>query len=237
MYSDLEKRLLRVQASVESKYQTIPSHLSLPDPDLTSLRLKPTTSQLTVWWMILHWFTTMTLMSHSQPTISYKSYFSYTLPTYSVYFSAPPLLACHGLKHHGWLDHWCSFSFFQWLWWGIELLIVQLQIACISLFEKITQHKGFVSCWFLICVYYNFLLGSVVLLPVNLHPKYVGFAVMRLDTRKTGSCLWLVMCVDFLFVDLVMSMKGVTGASAALNATPAIIVTKVRSVLFFLWLL
>ena len=50
---------------------------------------------------------------------------------------------------------------------------------------------------------------------------------MRLAMVKMGSCLWLVMCVVSPFVDPVMSMRGVKGTTAALNATPAISVIKV----------
>jgi hypothetical protein len=61
-----------------------------------------------------------------------------------------------------------------------------------------------------------------LLLAVNLHRKYVEFVAMRLDIRKMESFLWLVMCVDFLFVNLVISMRGVKGINVVLNATLAI---------------
>jgi len=50
---------------------------------------------------------------------------------------------------------------------------------------------------------------------------------MRLDIRKMESFLWLVMCVHFLFVNLVMSMRGVKGINVVLNATLAISAIKV----------
>ncbi|KAK7303860.1 hypothetical protein RJT34_14777 [Clitoria ternatea] len=62
---------------------------------------------------------------------------------------------------------------------------------------------------------------------VNLHQKRVEFVTMRLDIRKMESCLWLVMCVDFLFVGHAMSMRGVRGTGVVLIATLAIGVTKV----------
>jgi hypothetical protein len=61
-----------------------------------------------------------------------------------------------------------------------------------------------------------------LLLAVNLHRKYVEFVAMRLDIRKMESFLWLVMCVDFLFVNLVISMRGVKAINVVLNATLAI---------------
>lgn len=73
----------------------------------------------------------------------------------------------------------------------------------------------------------HFFIGRIDLLPVNLRQKCVEFVGMRLGTRKMGSCLWLAMCVGFLFVDLVTCMKGVKGANAAPNATPVISVKKV----------
>jgi hypothetical protein len=66
-----------------------------------------------------------------------------------------------------------------------------------------------------------------LLLAVNLHRKYVEFVAMRLDIRKMESFLWLVMCVDFLFVNLVISMRGVKGINVVLNATLAISAIKV----------
>jgi hypothetical protein len=66
-----------------------------------------------------------------------------------------------------------------------------------------------------------------LLLAVNLHRKYVEFVAMRLDIRKIESFLWLVMCVDFLFVNLVISMRGVKGINVVLNATLAISAIKV----------
>lgn len=50
---------------------------------------------------------------------------------------------------------------------------------------------------------------------------------MRLDVRKMERFLWLVMFVDFLFVNLVMSMRGVKGINVVLNATLAISAIKV----------
>jgi hypothetical protein len=61
-----------------------------------------------------------------------------------------------------------------------------------------------------------------LLLAVNLHRKYVEFVAMRLDIRKMESFLWLVMCVDFLFANLVISMRGVKAINVVLNATLAI---------------
>lgn len=55
---------------------------------------------------------------------------------------------------------------------------------------------------------------------------------MRLDIRKMESFLWLVMCVDFLFVNLVMSMRGVKGINVVLNATLAISAIKVSLLRF-----
>jgi len=48
------------------------------------------------------------------------------------------------------------------------------------------------------------------------------------------NCLWLVMCVDFLCVDHVMSMRGVKGTRAVLNAALAISATKVSLVPCFI---
>lgn len=59
-------------------------------------------------------------------------------------------------------------------------------------------------------------------------PGYVGCVGMRSGTRKTGSCLLLVMSVGSQFVLLVMTMSGVKATSAALSVTLAISATKVR---------
>lgn len=58
--------------------------------------------------------------------------------------------------------------------------------------------------------------------------SYVEFAATRLDLKKMGSCLWRVTNAASPFAGLVMTMKGVKGASAALAATLVISVTKVR---------
>jgi len=80
---------------------------------------------------------------------------------------------------------------------------------------------------------WDFVFCSIRPLLVNLHQKHVVFVVMRLDIRKMEKCLWLVMCVDFLCVDHVMSMRGVKGTRAVLNATLAISATKVSFVRCF----
>lgn len=162
-------------------------------------------------------------MFHSQPTISYKTIFSYcTLPQ--------PLsvtLPCHGLKLHGWLDHQFEFSFLAWLQWGMLCLSILLLLHFMLhniIFNVLTcSMLVFRACFMSLC-------SIRLLLPGKLRRKLrVEFVAMRLDTWKMGSCLWLVMCVDFLFVDRVMNMRGVKGTRAVLNATLAISATKVSS--------
>ena len=110
-------------------------------------------------------------------------------------------------------------------------VVVLVKMPCLCYFEACIAYKvnlfhvgfSFINVYYM-CLCY----GSVGLLLVNLlHQKYAEFVVIRLDIRKMGSCLWLVMCVVFLFVDPAMSMRGAKGPSAALNATLATGVTKV----------
>ncbi|KAK1355977.1 hypothetical protein POM88_049233 [Heracleum sosnowskyi] len=70
-------------------------------------------------------------------------------------------------------------------------------------------------------------LASASYCMLRLQKRFVEFVEMRLDSRRTGTCLWLVLSVDFQFAGLVMSMKEVKAISVALSATHAINVTKV----------